>query len=584
MKAIRALLFFSTVLFAWGIAASAHARESIALSFELDPVPPTTPETPPAVTPEATETATAVLPIPAAATQPPLANPTAVSPPVGIYGGGQSLAWGEGAFPEDIEQHLPAPPPIPPGLLAAALPQPQALTAGNVAAPAAAPEVAPAPPDPALSTEAIDGILTFEPPAAPIAVAARPATTPGSTPLQASGADTILTRLFDGGPDSLVARAVGSAEGTRTPEGHRTPAYFGHVDPGNGVWNLGSFSYQHGARSPEEADQRQLQRLQEQTLILQRKAAALNLQLSAEELVNGIDLANQAPAAALDRESYLDWLQRARTLGMEGQDAIVWARTRAFLDPDTQQWNAPGLGNNVYSITRDQERRAQAIAAALTVTPPPLEATVSAEVEPAAAPESAAAPKAPAHAPINGASPPEAVDTALLLREQFRLESTSASTTLEAHAARPARDAQIQAAAPAIAAALAHLLAPTDRDLPAIGATLDPTTSPSTVATAAPLLPPSDAAGVEGDVEGDRPRPESAPTPAISVPPLRATAPTRWAIGAQPQTQVWSPDAPPQPDMLEDSDTSQEPDTSQAVETPAPASNPSPSAAQMPRG
>ena len=71
---------------------------------------------------------------------------------------------------------------------------------------------------------------------------------------------TPLDAVFEGGTDSLVARAVGSAEGTRTPTGAFNPAYNGHTDPGNGVWNMGTFSYQHGAKTPAEADQKQLQR------------------------------------------------------------------------------------------------------------------------------------------------------------------------------------------------------------------------------------------------------------------------------------------------------------------------------------
>ena len=171
--------------------------------------------------------------------------------------------------------------------------------------------------------------------------------------------------LFVGGAESVVARVVGNAEGTRTVEGLRTSAYYGHTDPGNGVWNLGSFSYQHGAASPEAADERQLQRLQRQTQTLLSRAAAFGLELTLEEQLNGIDLANQAPEAALDRGGYIDWLAEAHKLGMTGQDAIAWARTRSFLDPDTQQWNAPGLGNTVQGIARDQERRMRAIARTL---------------------------------------------------------------------------------------------------------------------------------------------------------------------------------------------------------------------------
>ncbi|MFQ3618379.1 MAG: hypothetical protein SNJ57_15830 [Cyanobacteriota bacterium] len=173
-----------------------------------------------------------------------------------------------------------------------------------------------------------------------------------------------LESLFSGGSDSLVARTVGSAEGTRTPTGDRTSAYNGHTDPGNGVHNLGTFSYQHGASSPEEADKKQLERLRQQTETLQKKAKDLGLELTQAELLNGIDLANQAPQAALDRGGYVERLAEAKQQGKFGDEAILWARTQSFIDPDTQQWNAPGLGNNADSIERDQQRRMEAIAAA----------------------------------------------------------------------------------------------------------------------------------------------------------------------------------------------------------------------------
>ena len=195
---------------------------------------------------------------------------------------------------------------------------------------------------------------------------------PGSTPLPPTELPTQAaqqvgaTDLFDGEADSLVARAVGSAEGTRTPEGGYTAAYYGHVDPGNGVWNLGSFSYQHGANSPEEADRKQLKRLKTQAEDLKRQAEHKGLQLSLQEELNGIDLANQAPLAALDR-GYIDWLHQARQLNMPEDEGVLWARTRSFLDPDTGTWNAPGLGNHVYSISHDQARRQTAIAHAIAV-------------------------------------------------------------------------------------------------------------------------------------------------------------------------------------------------------------------------
>lgn len=207
--------------------------------------------------------------------------------------------------------------------------------------------------------------LEFEDTPAPKTASSSNTALPAPPPPHAT--DYQLDHLFAGGANSLIARVVGSAEGTRTAAGDRTPAYYGHVDPGNGAWNLGSFSYQHGASSPEEADERQLQRLLQQAQQLQQRAQAFGLTLSLKEALNGIDLANQAPMAALERGGYIDWLAEARQLNMPTEEAIVWARTRSFLDPDTQQWNAPGLGNTVHSITQDQERRMRAIARALEV-------------------------------------------------------------------------------------------------------------------------------------------------------------------------------------------------------------------------
>jgi hypothetical protein len=278
--------------------------------------------------------------------------------PAGVYGGVDAIALG--AVPS-VQALLPAPPPLPESVhVAAAItpvtaPQPQSEAIGFLADEDADEAIAWTP-----------GFkLRHERQPEPAAVTAQPIE-PVLQPSTQSW-DTIQA-MFEGGTDSLVARAVGSAEGTRTPEGYKNPAYFGHVDPGNGVWNLGTFSYQHGASTPEEADAKQLQRLQQQTAILKQKATAKGLELSPEELLNGIDLANQAPLAALDRGGYIDWLQEAHRLGMAGSDAIVWARTRSFLDPDTRRWNAPGLGNNIYSISHDQERRANAIARAIDAT------------------------------------------------------------------------------------------------------------------------------------------------------------------------------------------------------------------------
>ena len=182
--------------------------------------------------------------------------------------------------------------------------------------------------------------------------------------------------FFAGGSDSLVARTVGHAEGTRTPDGRKTRAYYGHIDPGNGVWNLGSFSFQHcrepryHCSTPEEADDRQLQRLQRQHATLLSRAAGAKLQLTVAEQLNGIDLANQAPLAALSDQGYIDRLLQAKQKGFNGQDAILEARVWSYWSPQKQRWDAPGLGNIESSIRHDQERRLLAIARAMTLAQP----------------------------------------------------------------------------------------------------------------------------------------------------------------------------------------------------------------------
>jgi len=211
--------------------------------------------------------------------------------------------------------------------------------------------------------------LSFIPPA----VSAPPTEASSPTPVAREAAPSpqavapATTNIFAGGSDSLVARTVGHAEGTRTPNGSKTRAYYGHTDPGNGVWNLGSFSYQHGAKSPEEADEKQLQRLQGQADVIRQKADSHRLNLSLEEELNAIDLANQAPLAALDTLGYVERLKQARDRGLTGSDAVLWARTQSYRNPRTGRWEAPGLGNTESNISHDQNRRQTAIARALDV-------------------------------------------------------------------------------------------------------------------------------------------------------------------------------------------------------------------------
>ena len=365
MKPSRALLTFSTLAFTFGWGTEAKADKPIALSFDLEPaIQDDGAELPAAIIapeapalPQAKTNTEAPLPIPPGAENPPMSGDTTW--PTGVHGGVDAIAVGNG---QSVQALLPAPPPTPEPIVQVATALKPVAESSDVSE-----EIG------LFTQEDIDDVIAWSLDLEPLHQPPKKAETTTEQPEETSFVASTrswdsIQAMFAGGTDSLVARAVGSAEGTRTPEGHKNPAYFGHIDPGNGVWNMGTFSYQHGANTPEEADAKQLKRLQRQTEVLRQKAEAKGLALSQEELLNGIDLANQAPLAALDRGGYLDWLEEAHSLGMSGSDAIVWARTRAFIDPDTRRWNAPGLGNNVYSISHDQERRANAIARAMTAT------------------------------------------------------------------------------------------------------------------------------------------------------------------------------------------------------------------------
>lgn len=165
-----------------------------------------------------------------------------------------------------------------------------------------------------------------------------------------------VKEYFKGGQQSVVARVVGAAEGTRSVDGGFTNAYTGHSDPGNSVWNIGSFSYQHGASSPEEADEKQLARLERQTDELLDKAANKGLQLTTEEVLNAVDLANQAPLAALDSKfGYINRLRECETQGKKGSEKVLCARTLSYYGPSGLE--APGLGNVEENVRYDQQRR-----------------------------------------------------------------------------------------------------------------------------------------------------------------------------------------------------------------------------------
>jgi len=158
--------------------------------------------------------------------------------------------------------------------------------------------------------------------------------------------------------DSVGAIAIGVAEGTRTPSGGYTDLYFGHTDPGNAKYNLGTFAYQHGAYTPEEADRLQLQRLKPWISELQEEAQTVGVHLGTFELVAGVDLINQSPLAG---KAYIQHLKICQQLQRNSKEAVLCARVRSFVNPTTGELEAHGLGSYRSTVRKDQKRRLDAI-------------------------------------------------------------------------------------------------------------------------------------------------------------------------------------------------------------------------------
>jgi hypothetical protein len=173
-----------------------------------------------------------------------------------------------------------------------------------------------------------------------------------------------LLQLLDGGVDSPVAIAVGTSEGTRAPDGGKTSAWDGHIDPGNGVRNQGSFSYQHSATSPNDADEQQLKKIKNVVL---PKFLAIIPRLQKWEM-NEIkllfllvcDLYTQSETACVAKGGFLSQISMNGNYSPTVSRITDW-RVQAYYDPDTGNLDAPGFSNNAGILTNDQKRRTEAI-------------------------------------------------------------------------------------------------------------------------------------------------------------------------------------------------------------------------------
>lgn len=153
--------------------------------------------------------------------------------------------------------------------------------------------------------------------------------------------------------DDEILCAIGRSEGTRHTDCQPNPAYYGHTDPGNGAWNQGTFSYQHGAASPEEADRLWLGNLRTQEKIYQDQAVAkFGEALSKEALIAVLDAHTQSPKAAADFVHHLPTAKPSKA-------QIIEARAQSFIGPNGL--DAPGLGNDWQRVLDDQTRRVNAL-------------------------------------------------------------------------------------------------------------------------------------------------------------------------------------------------------------------------------
>lgn len=161
--------------------------------------------------------------------------------------------------------------------------------------------------------------------------------------------------LFSGNSDSYIARAIGMAEGNRTADGGYTWAAEGHEDPGNGAWNVGSFSAQGSLnRGTIEASDRAVIEEMLKPLVSEfyQEAQSAGVQVTPKLLLNYLDAHNQSPLAARSASSgttFLNGLEMVR--GRENDDDAIMA-LRTAMYHSGNQYSIAGL-----TVPQDQGRR-----------------------------------------------------------------------------------------------------------------------------------------------------------------------------------------------------------------------------------
>ena len=155
--------------------------------------------------------------------------------------------------------------------------------------------------------------------------------------------------------------SIGIAEGTRTPDGGYTKAWFGHTDPGDGNANRGTVSGGRGptaGMTPEQVDNYYMKTLTTLSLaaapVLQSYGMKPNAQVWHRALFNYLDLYVQSPVAARD---FLRKIPEALQAGSQ-IEAFAKIRADSYKDPTTGRLYTSF--NSYADLLRDQRSRAGA--------------------------------------------------------------------------------------------------------------------------------------------------------------------------------------------------------------------------------
>lgn len=159
------------------------------------------------------------------------------------------------------------------------------------------------------------------------------------------------------GSKSPAAIIIGNAEGNRTPSGGFRDGYKGHIDPGNGKGNRGSFSYQHGTKSmtPEKADMAQLAKLSKLIPAYETAARKAGLDPNNATLATAyFDLFNQSESAA---GRFINQIGYLKTAGISNQ-SVTDLRFRSFINPESGQRWTPGTASGFQKIANEKYGKA----------------------------------------------------------------------------------------------------------------------------------------------------------------------------------------------------------------------------------